>query len=171
MVHHLIVRPRALLEGNDCPAAQSKSFRSLRSTSTRAGALMQHPTKGHPRRRAGRKIIASVLRLIIGYWPQVSTSVIGRAHSNRASAYGRAESHSAEQRIPRSHSSASLRSRAASARLLLARASLRYRTARRLLMSKIQRNNTKIQIGGAVWFLFAGCRGTRTRSTRALRPL
>jgi hypothetical protein len=46
MVHHLIVRPRALLEGNDCPAAQSKSFRSLRSTSTRAGALMQHPTKG-----------------------------------------------------------------------------------------------------------------------------
>jgi hypothetical protein len=66
------------------------------------------------------------------------------------SKYGRAESHSAEQRIPRSHSSASLRSRSASARLLLAMASLRYRTARRLLMSKIQRNKTGIQIQGLV---------------------
>jgi hypothetical protein len=50
------------------------------------------------------------------------------------SKYGRAESHSAEQRIPRSHSSASLTSRSASALSFVARASLRYRTARGPLM-------------------------------------
>jgi hypothetical protein len=83
---------------------------------------------------------ASVPRHIIGL--RFQRRSLGRAHSNRASAYGGAESRSAEQRIPRSHSSASLRSRSASARLLLARASLRNRTARRLLMSKIQRNMT-----------------------------
>jgi hypothetical protein len=46
---------------------------------------------------------------------------------------GRAERHSATQRSPRSHSSASLRSRSASALTFAARASLRYRTARALL--------------------------------------
>jgi hypothetical protein len=48
---------------------------------------------------------------------------------------GRAESHSVVQRIPRSDSSASLISRSASALSFVARASLRYRTARRLLMA------------------------------------
>src|SRR5206468_7293570 len=67
-------------------------------------------------------------------------------HSNRAlasSAFGgcsflrngRAERHSAVQRIPRSHSSASLRSRSAVALSSVARASLRYRIARALLMA------------------------------------
>ena len=51
------------------------------------------------------------------------------------STYGRAESHSAVQRSPRSHSSASLTSRSASALSFVARASLRYRTARAVLMA------------------------------------
>jgi len=46
----------------------------------------------------------------------------------------RGERHSAVQRIPRSHSSASLRSRSAEALSSWARASLRYRIARALLM-------------------------------------
>ncbi len=49
--------------------------------------------------------------------------------------YGRADRHSAVQRIPRSHSSASLRSRSALALSLEASASLRYRIARALLMA------------------------------------
>jgi hypothetical protein len=48
---------------------------------------------------------------------------------------GRAERHSAVPRIPRSHSSASLRSRSALALSSAARASLRYRIARALLMA------------------------------------
>jgi len=48
---------------------------------------------------------------------------------------GRAERHSAVQRSPRSHSSASLRSRSAMAFSSVARASLRYRIARALLMA------------------------------------
>jgi hypothetical protein len=48
---------------------------------------------------------------------------------------GPAERHSAVQRIPRSHSSASLRSRSALALSCSARASLRYRIARALLMA------------------------------------
>ena len=48
--------------------------------------------------------------------------------------YGRAESHSVVQRSPRSHSSASLRSRSALALSAVARASLRYRSARALVM-------------------------------------
>jgi hypothetical protein len=66
------------------------------------------------------------------------------SHSNRTLASpaccsflrdGRAERHSAVQRIPRSHSSASLRSRSAVALSSVARASLRYRIARALLMA------------------------------------
>jgi hypothetical protein len=48
---------------------------------------------------------------------------------------GPAERHSAVQRIPRSHSSASLRSRSALALSCAARASLRYRIARALLIA------------------------------------
>ena len=56
----------------------------------------------------------------------------------------RAERHSAVQRSPRSHSSASLRSRSAVALSSWARASLRYRIARALLMaSQIPRNRRK----------------------------
>ena len=66
-------------------------------------------------------------------------------HSNRSLAFpafgacsflrnARAERHSAVQRSPRSHSSASLRSKSAMALSPEARASLRYRTARALLM-------------------------------------
>jgi len=104
------------------------------------------------------------------FWLQVLTSVIviGRAHSNRASAYGRAESHSVEQRIPRSHSSASLRSRSASALFLLARASLRYRTARMLLMSKIQNKQEFKNTVGEVWFLSAGWRAPPEPDSRAI---
>ena len=62
---------------------------------------------------------------------------------------GRAESHSAVQRSPRSHSSASLRSRSASALSFVARASLRYRTARRLLMaSQIPTQQEQDQVQG-----------------------
>jgi hypothetical protein len=50
---------------------------------------------------------------------------------------GHAERHSAVHRSPRSHSSASLRSKSALAFSSLARANLRYRTARALLMSQI----------------------------------
>ena len=68
------------------------------------------------------------------------------SHSNRSLASsalggcsflrgGHAERHSAVQRIPRSHSSASLRSRSAMALSFSARASLRYRSARALLMA------------------------------------
>jgi len=65
------------------------------------------------------------------------------SHSSRTPAFsgcaflpdGRAERHSAVQRIPRSHSSASLRSRSALALSCAARASLRYRIARALLMA------------------------------------
>jgi hypothetical protein len=68
------------------------------------------------------------------------------SHSNRdlaSPAFGsgsflrgsRAERHSAVQRSPRSHSSASLRSRSAVALSSWARASLRYRIARALLMA------------------------------------
>jgi hypothetical protein len=81
-----------------------------------------------------------------------STSVIFQrrsyngSHSNRplaSPAFGgcsflrdsRAEHHSAVQRSPRSHSSASLRSRSAVALSSWARASLRYRIARALLIS------------------------------------
>ena len=81
---------------------------------------------------------------------------------------GRAESHSAEQRSPRSHSSASLRSRSASHLTLLARASLRHRTARAVLMAtQISTQQEQVKYRGEVWFLSAGWRGTRTRSTRA----
>jgi hypothetical protein len=60
---------------------------------------------------------------------------------------GRAERHSAVQRSPRSHSSASLRSRSAVALSSWARASLRYRIARALLMaSQIPRNRRRIQL-------------------------
>jgi hypothetical protein len=69
------------------------------------------------------------------------------SHSNRALASsalgcsflkdGRAERHSAAQTSPRSHSSASLRSRSASALTFAARASLRYRTARALAHTQI----------------------------------
>ena len=66
----------------------------------------------------------------------------GSAHSNRALAFptfdgcsflldGRAERHSAVERSPRSHSSASLRSKSAIALSAVARAGLRYRIARR----------------------------------------
>jgi hypothetical protein len=59
----------------------------------------------------------------------------------------RAERHSAAQRSPRSHSSASLRSRSALALSSSARASLRYRIARALLWHlKSQRNKTRIQV-------------------------
>ena len=59
----------------------------------------------------------------------------------------RAERHSAVQRSPRSHSSASLRSRSAVALSPRARASLRYRIARALLMaSQIPRNRRRIQL-------------------------
>ena len=80
------------------------------------------------------------------------------SHSNRSlasPAFGgcsflrdsRAERHSAVQRSPRSHSSASLRSRSAMAFSSVARASLRYRIARALLMHlKSQRNRTRIQV-------------------------
>jgi len=80
------------------------------------------------------------------------------SHSNRSlasPAFGgcsflrdsRAERHSAMQRSPRSHSSASLRSRSAVALSSWARASLRYRIARALLMaSQIPRNRRRIQL-------------------------
>jgi hypothetical protein len=80
------------------------------------------------------------------------------SHSNRAlasPAFGGcsflrdswAERHSAVQRSPRSHSSASLRSRSAVALSSWARASLRYRIARALLMaSQIPRNRRRIQL-------------------------
>ena len=62
---------------------------------------------------------------------------------------GRAERHSAVQRIPRSHSSASLRSRSAMALSFSARASLRYRSARALLMaSQIPTQQNKISSRG-----------------------
>ena len=56
---------------------------------------------------------------------------------------GPAERHSAVQRIPRSHSSASLRSKSALALSASARASLRYRTARELLMGISNPNATE----------------------------
>jgi hypothetical protein len=56
---------------------------------------------------------------------------------------GHAERHSAVQRIPRSHSSASLRSRSALALFCSARASLRYRIARALLMGISNPNATE----------------------------
>jgi hypothetical protein len=80
------------------------------------------------------------------------------SHSNRSLASpafggcsflrdGRAERHSAVQRSPRSHSSASLRSRSAVALSSWARARLRYRIARALLMaSQIPGNIRRIQL-------------------------
>jgi hypothetical protein len=59
----------------------------------------------------------------------------------------RGERHSAVQRSPRSHSSASLRSRSAVALSSWARASLRYRIARALLMAtQTPRNRARIQV-------------------------
>jgi hypothetical protein len=66
----------------------------------------------------------------------------------------RAERHSAVQRIPRSHSSASLRSKSALSLSSSARASLRYRTARALLMaSRIPtQQNKDSSTGKRFWF-------------------
>jgi hypothetical protein len=59
----------------------------------------------------------------------------------------RAERHSAVQRSPRSHSSASSRSRSAVALSSWARASLRYRIARALLMAtQTPRNRKRVQV-------------------------
>jgi hypothetical protein len=80
-------------------------------------------------------------------------SLYGSARSNRVLAFptfggcsllldGRAERHSAVQRSPRSHSSASLRSRSAIASSSVTRASLRYRIARALLMGISNPNAT-----------------------------
>jgi hypothetical protein len=87
------------------------------------------------------------------------------SHSNRALASpafggcsflrdGRGESHSAVQRIPRSHSSASLRSKSALALSFSARASLRYRTERALLMgiSNPTQQNKDSSTGKRFWF-------------------
>ena len=84
------------------------------------------------------------------------------SHSSRTPAFGgcsslrdgRAETHSAVQRIPRSHSSASLRSRSALALSCSARASLRYRIARALLMaSQIPtQQNEDSNTGKKIWF-------------------
>jgi hypothetical protein len=68
-------------------------------------------------------------------WTVPSAVLAGCSFLNdgRASSFlkdGRADCHSAVQRIPRSHSSASLKSKSASALTLVARANLRYRTAR-----------------------------------------
>ena len=84
------------------------------------------------------------------------------SHSSRMPAFGgcsflrdgRAVRHSAVQRIPRSHSSASLRSRSALALSCAARASLRYRIARALLMaSQIPtQQNEDSSTGKKIWF-------------------
>ena len=58
-----------------------------------------------------------------------------------------AESQSAVQRTPRSHSSASLRSRSAVALSCSARASLRYRIARALLMAILTQQNKDSRTG------------------------
>jgi hypothetical protein len=67
---------------------------------------------------------------------------------------GRGESHSAVQRSPRSHSSASLRSKAALTLSSSARASLRYRTERALLMgiSNPTQQNKDSSTGKRFWF-------------------
>jgi hypothetical protein len=69
----------------------------------------------------------------------------------------RAEAHSAVQRIPRSHSSASLRSRSALALSRAASASRRYRAARALLMAFQILNATKrgLKDRKKIWFLTA----------------
>lgn len=70
---------------------------------------------------------------------------------------GRAESSSVVQRIPRSHSSASLSSRSAIALSCWARASLRYRVARTLLTEhlKSQRGRTSTEVQKRIWFMAA----------------
>jgi hypothetical protein len=68
--------------------------------------------------------------------------------------YGRAASHSAVQRSPRSYSSASLSRRSAMALSSSARASRRYLIARALVMARIRtQQNIGFKSGGGAWFL------------------
>ena len=96
----------------------------------------------------------------------------------------RAERHSAVQRSPRSHSSASLRSRSAVALSSWARASLRYRIARALLMAtQTPRNRKRVQVqekdlvpgsaasrAGRPRFVLRDRPAGETRTSYSLRP-
>jgi len=105
-----------------------------------SGRKFEDPLSGHSGCRSSRARLASRR---VPVRDRFSTSVIyWVSHSNRSLAppafcgcsfLRDGERHSAVQRIPRSHSSASLRSRSALALSCSARASLRYRIARALL--------------------------------------
>ena len=126
-----------------------------------AGSMhrLQLPRWGRFFKRAG---LASCRAALFGTGFQRRS--LDGSHSNPALAFsafggwsflrnGRAERHSAVQRIPRSHSTASLRSRSAVALSSVARASLRYRIARALLMaSQIPtQQNEDSSTGKKIW--------------------
>jgi hypothetical protein len=82
----------------------------------------------------------------------------------------RAESHSAVQRTPRSHSSASLRSKSALALSSSARASLRYRAARALLMaSQVPTRQNKDSSAGRRFGSWPALQRRRADSQRVAR--